>query len=67
MLEAIASANLWIWYAFFGVVESDNDINMFNQSSLFNDTSHGYAPEIQSTINGTKYTKEYYFADSIYI
>ncbi|GJS56894.1 ALP1-like protein isoform X1 [Tanacetum coccineum] len=39
LLEAVASQDLWIWHAFFGVAGSNNDINVLYQSSLFNDTS----------------------------
>ena len=35
MLEAVASHDLWIWHAFFGVAGSNNDINVLNQSPLF--------------------------------
>jgi hypothetical protein len=32
MLEAVASLDLWIWHAFFGVAGSNNDINVLDQS-----------------------------------
>ncbi|CAN1298897.1 hypothetical protein LINPERPRIM_LOCUS23989 [Linum perenne] len=41
MLEAVASQDLWIWHAFFGVAGSNNDINVLNQSPLFNDVLGG--------------------------
>ncbi|CAN1302976.1 Protein ALP1-like [Linum perenne] len=66
MLEAVASQDLWIWHAFFGVAGSNNDINVLNQSPLFNDVLGGYLPDIQFTVNGTTYTKGYYLADGIY-
>ena len=66
MLEAVASADLWIWHAFFGVAGSNNDINVLNQSPLFNDVLYGYAPNVQFTVNGTLYRKCYYLADGIY-
>ncbi|CAN1267940.1 hypothetical protein LINPERPRIM_LOCUS12970 [Linum perenne] len=66
MLEAVASQDLWIWHAFFGVAGSNNDINVLNQSPLFNDVLGGYSPDIQFTVNGTTYTKGYYLADGIY-
>ena len=46
MLEAFASADLWIWHAFFGVAGSNNDINVLNQSPVFNDVLYGYAPDV---------------------
>ncbi|KAI3736104.1 hypothetical protein L6452_15637 [Arctium lappa] len=66
MLEAVAYQDLWIWHAFFGVAGSNIDINVLNQSTLFNDVLQGYSPEIKFTVNGTDYTKGYYLADGIY-
>ena len=66
MLEAVASADLWIWHAFFGVAGSNNDINVLNQSPLFNDVLSGRAPDVRFEVNGTTYTKGYYLADGIY-
>ena len=37
-----------------------------NQSPLFNDVLHGYAPDIQFMVNGTQYNKGYCLADGIY-
>ncbi|XP_042460875.1 uncharacterized protein LOC122044545 [Zingiber officinale] len=34
-----------IWHAFFGIAGSGNDINVLNESSLFNDVLQGNAPE----------------------
>ncbi|XP_023770588.2 uncharacterized protein LOC111919209 isoform X1 [Lactuca sativa] len=46
MLEAVASQDLWIWHAYFGVAGSNNDINVLNQSPLFNDVlQDGIYPE----------------------
>ncbi|CAN1285108.1 hypothetical protein LINPERPRIM_LOCUS18879 [Linum perenne] len=66
MLKAVASQDLWIWHAFFGVAGSNNDINVLNQSPLFNDVLGVYSPDIQFTVNGTTYTKGYYLVDGIY-
>jgi hypothetical protein len=35
ILEVVASHDLWIWHAFFGVAGSNNDINVLNKSTLF--------------------------------
>ena len=32
MLEAVASADIWIWHVFFGVDGSNNDINIFEKT-----------------------------------
>ena len=66
MLEAVASQDLWIWHAFFGVAGSNNDINVLNQSPLFNDVLQGTSPDVKFTVNGKEYTKGYYLADGIY-
>jgi hypothetical protein len=66
MLEAVASQDLWIWHAFFGVAGSNNDINVLNQSPVFNQILEGNAPECVFQVNGNVYTKRYYLADGIY-
>jgi hypothetical protein len=66
MLEAAASADLWIWHAFFGVAGSNNDINVLNQSNLFTELLQGRAPAVQFHANGTEYNMGYYLADGIY-
>ncbi|GKC39723.1 ALP1-like protein [Tanacetum coccineum] len=35
LLEAVASQDMWIWHAFFGVVGSNNDINVFSRKKSF--------------------------------
>jgi hypothetical protein len=66
VLEAVASYDLWIWHAFFGLPGSMNDLNVLDHSSLF----HGYYthdfPEVRYTINGRTYDQGYYLADGIY-
>ncbi|XP_071728565.1 protein ALP1-like [Rutidosis leptorrhynchoides] len=44
MLEAVASYDLWIWHAYFGPAGSNNDINVLNQSDLFNDLLQDTSP-----------------------
>nr|XP_043638372.1 uncharacterized protein LOC122609391 [Erigeron canadensis] len=45
---------------------SNNDINVLNESDLFDDLLQDRAPEMQYTINGEEFTKGYYLADGIY-
>ncbi|KAK0577243.1 hypothetical protein LWI29_030125 [Acer saccharum] len=66
ILEAVASYDLWIWHAFFGLTGSFNDINVLERSTLFNDLAEGCAPLINYSINGHGYTIGYYLADGIY-
>ncbi|GKC69450.1 putative nuclease HARBI1 [Tanacetum coccineum] len=42
----VASQDLWIWHAFFGVTGSNNDINVLYQSPIFNDLVDGIYPEL---------------------
>ena len=35
ILEVVASQDLWIWHAFFGLPGSLNDINVLDRSSIF--------------------------------
>jgi hypothetical protein len=66
ILEVVASNNLWIWHAFFGMPGSHNDINVLRWSPLFAKLAEGRAPEVNYTINGHNYTMGYYLADGIY-
>ncbi|XP_065861674.1 uncharacterized protein [Euphorbia lathyris] len=51
MLEAVASVDLWIWHAYFGVAGANNDLNVLNRSTLFKETLAGRAPSIQFNVN----------------
>ncbi|KAF5471832.1 hypothetical protein F2P56_008598 [Juglans regia] len=66
ILKAVASYDLWIWHAFFGLLGSHNDINVLDRSSIFAVLAEGHAPPCNYTINGHEYTMGYYLADSIY-
>lgn len=66
ILEAVASDDLWIWHAFFGMPGSCNDINVLHRSPLFANLAEGTAPKVNYTINGHQYTMGYYLADGIY-
>ncbi|XP_057809990.1 uncharacterized protein LOC131024497 [Salvia miltiorrhiza] len=66
ILEAVASHDLWIWHAFFGVAGSNNDINVLNQSPLFADVLDGTAPPVLFQANHRYYQMGYYLCDGIY-
>ena len=66
ILEAVASHNLWIWHAFFGMPGSHNDINVLHRSPLFENLAEGTAPQVNYIVNGHDYTMGYYLADGIY-
>ena len=66
MLEVVASYNLCIQYAFFEVVSANNDINVLNNSPLFNDLLEDTTLIALFEINGVTYEKWYYLAEKIY-
>ena len=66
ILEAVASDDLWIWHAFFGMPGSHNNINVLHRSPLFANLAEGRAPKVNYTVNGHDYTMGYYLADGIY-
>jgi len=66
ILEAVASQDLWVWHAFFGLPGSHNDINVLERSSVFSHITEGRAPPANYTINGHNYTMGYYLGDGIY-
>jgi hypothetical protein len=65
-LEAVASQDLWIWHAYFGLPGSNNDINVLDTSPLFKSLLNGEAPQCQFVVNGNTYRHGYYLADGIY-
>ncbi|CAN0846537.1 hypothetical protein LINGRAHAP2_LOCUS4501 [Linum grandiflorum] len=66
VLEAVASYDTWIWHAFFGTPESNNDINTLGVSPLFDEAVRGFLPKVSYEVNGTMYNQCYYLADGIY-
>ena len=66
MLEAVASQDLWIWHAFFGMAGANNDINVLDNSPLFDDILANEAPRAPYMLNGHRYERGYYLADGIY-
>src|SRR6266540_2970716 len=66
ILEAVASQDLWVWHAFFGLPGSHNDINVLHHFPLFAKLAEGKAPQVHYNINGHDYKMGYYLADGIY-
>ncbi|KAL0736556.1 hypothetical protein Bca4012_012766 [Brassica carinata] len=66
VLEAVASQDLWIWHAFFGPPGTLNDINVLDQSPVFDDILQGRAPRVNYIVNGHEYNLAYYLTDGIY-
>lgn len=66
ILEAVASHDLWIWHAYFGLPGALNDINVLDRSPVFSALAAGTAPDVEFVVNGNTYNKGYYLADGIY-
>jgi hypothetical protein len=66
ILEAVATQDLRIWHAFFGLAGSHNDINVLQRSPVFDDLANGNAPPVDFTVNGNPYCMGYYLTDGIY-
>ena len=66
ILEAVASQDLRIWHACFGIAGSNNDINVLNQSPLFIKQLKGQAPQVNFFVNDKEYQLGYYLVDGIY-
>lgn len=66
VLEAIASQNLWIWHAFFGMPGSCNDISIVERSPFIQNVLHNICPSISWQMGGKMYNSFYLLADGIY-
>uniref|UniRef100_A0A0D3CA94 DDE Tnp4 domain-containing protein n=1 Tax=Brassica oleracea var. oleracea TaxID=109376 RepID=A0A0D3CA94_BRAOL len=66
VLEAVASQDLWIWHAFFGLPGILNDINVLDWSPVFDDILQGRAPKVKFKVNNHTYRMAYYLTDGIY-
>lgn len=66
MFEVVASQNLWIWHAFFGSAGSLNDINILNNSPIFNKVYDSTTLDSSFVPRGTEYKFGYYLVDGIY-
>jgi hypothetical protein len=51
ILKVVASQDLWIWHAFFGMPGSLNDINVLDRSPIFVALAEGRTVHINYTIN----------------
>ena len=55
-----------LWHTFFGLPRSNNYINVFERSHVFNKLAEGRAPAIHYFSNGHDYIMGYCLADGIY-
>ncbi|GKA49844.1 ALP1-like protein isoform X1 [Tanacetum coccineum] len=54
MPEAVASHDLWFWHAFFGVAGANKDINVLDNSPLFDNLLDDIAPVAPFVVNGIR-------------
>jgi len=66
ILEAVASYDLWVWHAYFGMPGSCNDINVLHRSLVFSAYVKGQSTPVSFTVNGHTYDMGYYLVDGIY-
>nr|XP_043633756.1 protein ALP1-like [Erigeron canadensis] len=66
MLQAVASYDLWIWNAYFGMQGSNNDINVFEASPVLEELISSLAPTSSFCANDNFYNTIYYLGDGIY-
>ncbi|XP_057473223.1 uncharacterized protein LOC130761694 [Actinidia eriantha] len=66
ILEAVASYDTWIWHAFFGLLGTNNDVNVLHKFNLFQDLTNGTSLPANYSIKGKNYKVGYYLADGIY-
>ncbi|XP_076959635.1 uncharacterized protein LOC143635772 [Bidens hawaiensis] len=65
MLEAVASFDLWIWHAFFGMLGANNDIAVIHPSPIFDRVIEGVAPDTSFSTNDVNYEYRYYLVDGM--
>jgi hypothetical protein len=67
ILEAVASQDLWIWHADFGIPGRNIDITVLRRSSLFKEYyTSGKWPTVPYTLNGDPFNMMYLLVDGIY-
>ena len=66
VLEAVASYDLWIWHAVFGIPGSNNDVNILNKSPISQQLVDGTFPKVTFEVNGTEFDNMYLLVDGIY-
>jgi hypothetical protein len=66
ILEAIATEDLHIWHAFFGLPSSNNDLNVLNRFPLVDNLLTSEVRDRQFEVNGCVYDCYYLLMDGIY-
>ena len=66
ILEAIADRDLHIWHIFFGLLGSNNDLNVLDRFSLIHNMLTSEAHDMSFQVNGSNYDHYYLLTDGIY-
>ena len=67
VMEGVADEELWFHHVFFGIPGSNNDLNVLDNSPLFNAVAEGkWPPRILFTVNGVQRNLPYLLVDGIY-
>ncbi|XP_022041371.1 uncharacterized protein LOC110943949 [Helianthus annuus] len=64
-LQAVASYDIWVWLAFFGVTRCINDVNTFECSPLLESYISGTIPKVGFHANRNDYELGYYLGNAI--
>jgi hypothetical protein len=67
ILESVATHDLRIWHAYFGMPGGCNDINVLQRSPIFSSYLRQKSPNVSFTINDHSYNMGYFLADGIYL
>ncbi|CAL8170129.1 unnamed protein product [Prunus armeniaca] len=59
ILEVVASFDCWVWHAFFGVAGSQNDLNVFGQSPVFNNVLQVPNPQLEKEKSFAAFQENY--------
>ena len=66
ILEAVADQGLHIWHILFGLLGSNNDLNVLDRLPLIHDMLVGEACDMTFEVNGQTYNRYYLLANVIY-
>jgi len=67
IFEAVADQSLWICHTFFGLPNSNNDINVLNQSPLITNLLRREGNDLHFTVNEHQYPRYYLLTNGIYL
>lgn len=66
ILGAVADRDLYIWYVFFGLSGSNDDLNVFDRSHWIHNMLTSKIHDISFSMNKSSYHRYYLLTDGIY-